>query len=368
MTCNNTLRHVLFLIPSLRGGGAERVIVTLVRHLDRSRFKVILAVIDMREAAYRQDIPNDIELIDLNCARVRYAMPKIVRLIWRRRPDVVFSTLGHLNLALAMIRPILPGGVRYIARETTIVSEGLKRYSHPHWWVWAYRKFYNRFDKIICQSHYMRDDLLCHFNQSVEKAVVIHNPIDIERIHPLMMEPLETELTGKEAVNLVAVGRLSHEKGFDLLIEALALCANTKFRLTILGEGPLRSELEQMARDKGVMQQVHFAGFQKNPYPFIAQADAFVMSSRYEGFPNVVLEALACCTPVVALPAPGGVREILNEVAGCVLAKALTPQALALALQEITPGSRLSEGGVRPYSIERIVNRYAVELTCDADI
>src|SRR5689334_13406340 len=124
-------RRLLFLIPSLRGGGAERVIVTLLRHLDRAKVCLALAVVDTRDAVYRGDVPEDVEFIDLRCTRVRYALPKILYLIWRRRPDVVFSTLGHLNLALAMLRPLLPGGVRYIGREACIVSANLGGYALP---------------------------------------------------------------------------------------------------------------------------------------------------------------------------------------------------------------------------------------------
>ena len=158
-----TRRRVLLLIPSLRGGGAERVVVTLLRYLDRSQFQLALAVVDLRESAYRADVPPDVELIDLQCTRVRYALLKIVGLIWRRRPDVVLSTLGHLNLALAMLRPLLPNGVRYIGREASIVSEALSGYTHPHLWGWAYRRFYPRFDVVVCQSVDMREDLIDHF-------------------------------------------------------------------------------------------------------------------------------------------------------------------------------------------------------------
>ncbi len=135
-------RQILFLIPSLRGGGAERVIVTLLRHLDRSRFSLALGVVDMHGADYLEDMPMDVELIDLGCLRVRYALPKIVWLIRQRRPTVVFSTLGHLNLALAIIRPLLPDGIRYVARETSIVSEMLRGYPLTGLWRWAYRHFY----------------------------------------------------------------------------------------------------------------------------------------------------------------------------------------------------------------------------------
>lgn len=365
------LRQILFLIPTLRGGGAERVIVTLLKYLDRSKFRLALAVVDMRQAVSRDDVPKHVELIDLGCSRVRYALPKIARLIWQRRPHVVFSTLGHLNLALAAIRPLLPTEIQYIGRETTVVSKNLKNNGWPLLWAWAYRRFYGRFDKVVCQSQYMRDDLLGHFAQAPHKLVVIHNPVDIERIRRLAASPLpgglaqENEKHSKDCIHLVAAGRLSREKGFDLLINALILCRDPRLRLTILGEGPLRSELECLARDNGVARQVCLVGFHKNPYPFFAQADAFVLSSRYEGFPNVVLEALACGTPVIATPAPGGIKEILEHVDGCVMAESVTAEGLARAIGGMAYGKRISAEAVRPYAANTIAGRYEKILIAD---
>ena len=171
-------RQVVFLIPSLQGGGAERVIATLLRHVDRTRFRVALAVVNMRDAVFLSDVPEDVELIDLGSSRVRYALPKIVRLIWKRRPDVVLSTLGHLNLALAIVRPFLPNDVRYVARETIMVSESLPLYRTTWLWSWGYRFFYRRFDMVICQTDVMRDDLVVNYRLPSGKAVVIHNPVD----------------------------------------------------------------------------------------------------------------------------------------------------------------------------------------------
>jgi glycosyltransferase involved in cell wall biosynthesis len=368
-------RRVLFLIPSLAGGGAERVIVTLLRHLDRSQFKLALAVVDMRGAVFRDDVPEDVEIIELQCPRVRYALPKIIRLIWQRRPDVLFSTLGHLNLALAVLRPLLPNNIRYLARETIVVSEGLKSYAHPTWWAWAYRQFYGRFDRVICQSQDMRDDLVEYFSFDSDKSVIINNPVDVERIRRQAAEPVDTGFhrhdsseTGRRVTNLVSVGRLVPQKGFDLLIEALALCGNPCLHLTLLGEGPMREELETLAQSKGVGGQIRFAGFQKNPYPFFSQADAFVLSSRFEGFPNVVLEALACGTPVIATPALGGTKEILQGVPSCLMAGSLTAKSLAEALTSFTPGERLPMAVVEPYSVGKIVERYAMELMGDTAI
>ena len=181
-------KHVLFLIPSLRGGGAERVITTLLQHLDRSGFKLALAVVDAREAVFLKDVPADVEFIDMRCRRVRYALPKMIALIWKRRPDVVFSTLGHLNLALAMLRPLLPRHPRYIARESSIVSQVLVAYRNPRFWRWMYRRFYGNHDVIVCQSQVMLDDLVANHAFPRERTILIHNPVDVERVRRLAAE------------------------------------------------------------------------------------------------------------------------------------------------------------------------------------
>ena len=357
-------RCVLFLIPTLTGGGAERVIITLLRHLDRTKFRLVLIVVDMRDAVYREDVPEDVEFFDLKYSRVRYATLRIMRLIWQTQPDVVFSTLGHLNLALAMLRPLLPNRARYIGREACIVSENLKGYTQPRLWEWAYRRLYPRFDVMVCQSLYMRDDLIDHFGFPPRKIVVIHNPLDVERIRRLASEPnpARNERAAPScdtAPHLVAAGRLSHEKGFDLLIEALALCDARRPRLTLLGEGPLRAALERLARHRGVADRVRFVGFQKNPYPFFVQADAFVLSSRYEGFPNVVLEALACGTPVIATPAPGGVAEIAELAGGVLLASAVDAESLSVAIERFFGGKETTGSiSLTAFHVDRIIDQY----------
>ena len=136
MTKSGTRRLVLFLVPTLAGGGAERVIVTLLRHLDRAKFRLALAVVDARMAVFLSDVPEDVEFIDLGCRRVRHALLKIFSLVWRMRPAVVFSTLGHLNIAIALLRPFLPRKPRYVARETMVISQGMENSRHRGIWRW----------------------------------------------------------------------------------------------------------------------------------------------------------------------------------------------------------------------------------------
>ncbi len=357
-------KHVLFLIPSLRGGGAERVITTLLQHLDRSSFKLTLALVDARESVFLNEVPADVEFIDLGCRRVRYALPKMIALIWKRRPEVVFSTLGHLNLALALLRPLLPRHPRYIARETNVVSQALVGYRSPGHWRWMYRRFYGNHDVVVCQSQYMIDDLVANWALPKDRTVLIHNPVDVERIRRLAAETCHDSVLASEkdsdSVQLIAAGRLVNQKGFDMLIEAMTLLHDARIWLTILGEGPLRACLQRLTLVKGVADRVRFAGFQANPYAWFARADAFVHSSRFEGFPNVILEALACGVPVIATPAPGGTREILDGISQCVVAREVSSHALADAIDVWLKGSRAPVPGeaIAPYRLSTIVPHY----------
>jgi glycosyltransferase involved in cell wall biosynthesis len=206
----------------------------------------------------------------------------------------------------------------------------------------------------------MCDDLVTSYGLDVKRTTVIHNPVDRARIAAALVAPKQSS-TRPGPLRVVAAGRLVGQKGFDLLLDALALARRRDLQLTILGDGPLRDNLGARAKARGIAERVHFAGFQRNPYPILGAADLFVLSSRYEGFPNVVLEALACGTPVVATPAPGGVREILDGVAGCILADEVSAKALAAALDSWQP-SRVPPSAVAPYAVERIVAAYEEEL------
>jgi len=276
----NRRRKVLFLIPTLTGGGSERVVATLLTHLDRSRFDPTLAVVDMRQAVFRSDIPRDVQLIDLQAGRVRYAVPAILRLIWRTRPDVVLSTLGHLNLLLSIVRPLLPRAIRTIARESCVVSEALAGSRFRRSMSFLYRRFYRKHDLVVCQSKDMQDDLRMSFGFPADRSLIIHNPVDMQKVREGVAAPIDHPAFGRAATVLLAAGRLEHQKGFDLLIEAVALVPDTSFEVVILGNGPLEDDLRALARRLGLDRRIHFAGFQRNPYAWIAKADAFVLSSR----------------------------------------------------------------------------------------
>ncbi|MGH8320739.1 MAG: glycosyltransferase [Gammaproteobacteria bacterium] len=348
------MKSILFIIPSLGGGGAERVVVTLLKHLDRAEFQLSLAVINTENAIYLNDVPTDVELIDLGSRRVRGALVRLVRLIRARRPDVVFSTLGHLNLAIALIKPLLPSRTRYVGRETSVVSKSLYLHRWPAVMRFLYKTVYRRLDTVVCQSQSMRDDLIAVYGFPAHKAVVIHNPIDIEWVRARARENIKLIGMKPDHHNLVTAGRLSHEKGTDILIKALAVCRDARLNLVILGEGKRRRVLEQLALKLGVREQVQFIGFQPNPYPYFAQADLFVLSSRVEGFPNAALEALACSTPLVATPCDG-MSDLAFDRSEGLLARDFSPGALAEAIREA-----LGNHTIFSPSIERIRATFGV--------
>jgi glycosyltransferase involved in cell wall biosynthesis len=304
--------RILLLLPSLGGGGTERVMVTLASRLDRSRFSPHVAVLE-KKGPYVDALPPDVPLHDLAVKRVRNAVPSVIRLVWKLRPAVVLSNISHLNLMLLGSRPLLPKEVQLWVRETIVVSAWMAaEVKNPRIIGGLYRRLYPCADGIVCQCDAMLNDVNQAFGVPREKMVRIYNPVEVDHIRSLA-DAAASPYSG-QGPHLVACGRMIPMKGFDLLIEAMAEVARAvpTAGLTILGEGPDEASLRARAERLGLAEKVHFAGFQSNPYAWMKWADLFVLSSRYEGLPNVMLEALALGTPVVGMDCPGGVREILE--------------------------------------------------------
>jgi glycosyltransferase involved in cell wall biosynthesis len=303
-------KRIIFIVPSMEGGGSERVISILVKHLSREKFDIILVLLK-KKGEYLDSLPSDIPIIDLNVNAARFAIFKIRNIIRKLNPDIVFSTLGHLNILISILIPFLAPKIKFIARESSIVSLRKNQKYLTALFDFLYKTFYNNFDWIICQSDYMMNDLYNHYKIEKEKMIVINNPVDIENINTLSKESANL-LFEKEKINLLAVGRLENVKGYDLLLQTLSEL-NSNYHLTIIGEGSEENVLKTLARTLNVENQINFLGFQKNPYKYMRQADLCILSSRYEGLPNVVLEANVCGTPVVAFECPGGTAEIIEN-------------------------------------------------------
>jgi len=342
---------VFFVLPSLEGGGAERFVVTLIRYLDRSRFSPSL-ILASATGPYLSDVPDDVPVFDLHSPRISRALPSLVRLVRIHRPDLLFSTLGYLNLSIAMVRPFFPGAVRCIAREAILVSENLKTERNPTLFRILYRLFYRRFDRIVAQTEAQSEDLIESLKVPRKLITVIPNFVDNK---PASVKFLQRGNSGS-LTSLIAVGRLDYQKGFDLLLKAFSKLPNS-YSLTILGKGREKENLKELALSLGVSSRVHWKGFNENPLKEMAAADLFVLSSRYEGFPNVVLESLSIGLPVIAFDGLTSAGEIIRHKMDGLLVDNGDIKALEKAIQDAS-GIQFDRQEIR----DSVLSRFAVPV------
>ncbi len=296
---------ILFILPDLETGGAERIVTTIANHLDREKFEPKIMLL-RKEGGYLEFLKNDVEVIDLKTPRIRHSLIPILKEIRKRKPDIVFSGFGEVNAYFSLFIKFFPN-TKFIARETNVVSKHVTRRE-----IQFFYKFYNNYHKIICQSDDMQNDLIENFKIKKEKLIKINNPVDFAFINEKLDNSEKPESFKDDFKNIVAIGNLSSRKGFDNLLKVFSHLKNEKIMLHILGDGRDQDLLHQMKNDLG-LEKVIFHGQQKNPYQFLKFTDLFILSSRYEGFPNVLLEAGACGTYSLVNNCPGGINEIIKS-------------------------------------------------------
>ena len=294
---------VAFVLPSFAGGGAERVCVNLIGALDRARFAPELVLLDAK-GPLRAALPASVPVHDLGTPRLHRAAPGLIRTLRRLRPSAIVSSFGYVNLVLLASRRFIPG--RLFLREANLPSLSLPNAPYPGLTAFGYRRLYRHADAVICTSRRMSDEFADELGVDRSRLHLLPNPVDEAALREKATTPIREPGPG---IRFVAAGRLKKQKGFDRLLDMLARTKETT-RLTILGEGPDATSLRDRARNLGVGDRVTFTGFEPNPWPRYAGADAFLLPSRWEGMPNAALEALACGTKVIATPEAGGIAEL----------------------------------------------------------
>ena len=338
MTKTQSSRKILFVLPALSTGGAERVLITLMNTLDRSAYKPELLTITDR-GGLEHLIAPDIVHHRLSAPGVLRGLPRLYKVLRATKPDITISTMAHVNFAVLSLRRFFPH-TRFIVREAITPSFLLNKYPKSARLIRGlYKRLYPRASCIISPAGIINDELAAITGMGYDRFSTLPNPVNTDQLRAYAHSPVETIQNQSQAhLTFVAAGRLGYQKGFDRLIAALAEAEfDYDWHLTILGEGHERDTLQAQIERLGLGDHVAMPGLYSNPWPAYGQADVFVLPSRYEGLPNVVLEALACGTPVIAMAEAGGVHEIARVCAPGAVTICADMDAFVRAMTEATP-------------------------------
>jgi GalNAc-alpha-(1->4)-GalNAc-alpha-(1->3)-diNAcBac-PP-undecaprenol alpha-1,4-N-acetyl-D-galactosaminyltransferase len=363
------MRHITFVTPSLSSGGAERAIILLAEGFISKGYKVSLISISSSES-YFYNLPDQVNVSALNIAKksstfVERIFNNIYRLwVLRKKiieinPDLVISILDTTNILalLALINTKYP----------VFVSEQ----NNPHVatgkiWKYLRRLTYPLANRVVSTSKGVDE----YFSWLPKKQrAVIYNPLAIDINTRDGCSNIFSEITGVEKNKkwIVAMGRLTEQKGFDILLDAFHKISITypDWQLLILGEGELRSELESKRDCLGLNDKVVLPGRLNNPFSVLKCADIFVLSSRYEGFGNVIIEAMACGLPVISTDCPSGPREIIRDGIDGILVQNENVSSLSAAIvrlisnpQECQCLSKNALQGVERFELKRIIQSW----------
>jgi glycosyltransferase involved in cell wall biosynthesis len=331
---------ICFVLPSLAGGGAERAAVQILNGLDDRGWERSMYLF-RNEGPYREDVSPAVHLRagteDSRTGRWQ-ALRRFVR---ETRPDVVVSFLSYFTVLTAVKAAAV--GARVVFNQQTPMSAFLtdgdypwRRRWHRHAFAMVTRAGYAAADLIVTTSQGVADDLVAAFGVARARVRVVHNPVDLDAVALAVQDPIDpVHAAAWQSPVIVAAGRLAESKNYPLLIEALALLrSRVPARLFILGQGDEDRAIRALVAARGLGDAVVLCGFQKNPWKYIARADVFALTSRYEGFGNVLIEAMACGVPVVATRSSGTIDIVRDGVDG-LLVDRHEPAAVAVALERV---------------------------------
>lgn len=306
---------VALFVPSLAAGGAERVMVRLANMATQLGIAVDLLVCRAEGVLLPQLSPN-VNLIDLRSPGVIASLPALVRYLRAEKPHGILSAMAHANVVAVWSRYLAREPCRVIVREANTLGAVYRvtRNTKEKATIWLARAFYGWANSIVAPSQGVAEDLVRLRVAPPQKVQVIYNPVVTEELFQKAREEPEHEwLQDKKEPVILAVGRLTPQKDFGTLIRAFAAvrrCLPAK--LVILGEGEERAHLQHLLGQLGLEEDVSLPGVLPNPAAFMSRADLFVLSSRWEGMPNALVEAVALGVPAVSTDCPSGPREVLD--------------------------------------------------------
>ncbi|WP_431475352.1 glycosyltransferase [Marinobacter sp. KM021] len=358
-------KHVSFFLPELVAGGAERVFITLSGALAERGHRVDL-LLARGCGPLLSDVHPKVKVVRLtNCAPDSSPLRLGLQSLWgltrylrTHKPDTLFSTLTGANLVAILANMLTGKATRLFVREAATLANVKSRLR-----LTLMRCLYQKADGIIALTEFMAQEMRGTLKLQGYDIHVIGNPVDGQRIRQLaQQEPIsETE---HYRPYLVVVGRLSPQKDIATAINALTHLrrTNKSIDLVVVGEGPMRDSLVAHARDCGVEQNVHFVGFQKNPYPWIASAEVFILSSKWEGYPNVLFEAACLGKKIVATNYDPSVEQLLLEIRKTIIVPVANPNHMSKAISKLVKQPPSKIGHSPAFIMSKTIENYEALL------
>lgn len=357
--------HLALFVPDLTGGGAERVMLNLAHGFVQRGISVDLVLASAR-GEYLEYVQDGVTIHDLGVRRASSSIAPLVHYLRHNQPDALISALGQANIAALAAKRLSTTRVPVLVTEHQSFDpereRGFRRSLFPRLARWLYPGA-----KVVAVSEGVADSLAAYTGLPRRDITVINNPVLTEQLRALSSEPLPADAVKPY---LLGMGRLTAQKNFPLLLEAFSRVAEQRpeHRLLVLGEGPDRAALEAEAARLGLEERVSFPGFINNPYPYLREAAAFVLSSDWEGLPTVLIEALALGVPVVSTDCDSGPREILDGGRLGQLVPVGDAGALAEAMLAATErsGNPATPADLEKYTVRSAVDAYLAALDLSA--
>lgn len=362
--------RIALFVPSLNGGGAERVMVLLANGIAERGYSVDLVTL-CSEGAYRGEVSPDVNVVDLSAKRMLLSIFPLFRYLRKFRPFALVSALDYANIIAVCAQRLSLVATRVVVTEHSTLSisnandaRGLGRLV-----PFLMRHFYRHAHGILAVSSGVADDLARVLNLDRQAVRVAYNPVVTERMISRSYEIIDHPwLADGQQPFVLAAGRLTGAKDFPTLIRAFKKLRDTDdVRLVILGEGPQREQLEKLVAELKLEGSVLLPGFSGDPYAWMRRSALFVLSSAWEGFGNVLVEAMACGTPVVSTNCPSGPAEILENGKWGRLVPVGDANALAKAMHESLadgePPSVITRS--RRFDVSNAVDEYLAAIHAD---
>lgn len=349
-----------FVLPSLSGGGAERVAITLARQLTRTEHNIDFVLLN-EKGGLATEIPENSRIFDFGLSRLRKAISPISRYLVNEKPAAILAFMWPVTAIVALARRRAGAVGRLVLTEHTMLSAHYADKGIAHHLVMrattalAYRVA----DARVAVSTAIADDMAFLSGVPRKNIEIIHNPVELRDVSTSELAVADRLWGVPRGKRVLTVGSMKPAKNHALLIRAFARLADENARLMIVGGGPLREHTHQIVQSMGLSHRVIMPGF-RDPNPYYASADLFVLSSDREGFPLVVVEALGHGLPIVCTNYPGGPSEIFDEGLGK-LVPCNDEEALAHAMLDMLGclgNPRLARARAQAYAPEVVAQKY----------